>query len=76
MTELRDIDEAKTITILSDQAVFYAVTKKNVFKAAERQDTAAFTFNNRYLAETFQGILPDTEAAGVSTAGEQQFNIL
>ena len=76
LTKLGDIDRAKTITILSDQAVFHAVTKKDVFKAAERHNTVAFTFNNRYLAETFQGILPDTGAVGVSTAGEQQFNAL
>ena len=76
LTELGDINRAKTITILSNQAVFHAVTKKDVFKAAERHDTAAFTFNNRYSAETFQGILSDTGAAGVSTAGEQQFNVL
>ena len=32
-----------------------------------------FYFRDRYSSETFQGIMPDTGAAGVSTAGEQQF---
>ena len=29
-----------------------------------------FSFNDRYSANVFYGIMPDTKAAGVSTAGE------
>jgi hypothetical protein len=32
-----------------------------------------FTLNNRYSSDTFQGIIPDTRASGVSSAGEPQF---
>ena len=31
-----------------------------------------FFFNNKYLANIFYSIMPDTGAAGVSTAGEPQ----
>lgn len=41
----------------------------------ELEDTTQFTLQERYT-EVFQGILPDTGAASVSTAGEPQFNAL
>jgi len=30
----------------------------------------AFSFNNKYSANIFYSIIPDTKAVGVSTAGE------
>lgn len=38
--------------------------------------TASYTFQNRYSETQFQGIMPDTGAAGVSTAGFAQFKAL
>ena len=34
---------------------------------------SVFTFNSRYSSETFQGIMPDTGASGISTAGYPQY---
>ena len=37
---------------------------------------AAYTFNTRYGENVFQGIIPDTGAAGISTAGKTQVKAL
>ena len=36
------------------------------------KESSAFSFNNRYSANVFYGIILDIGAAGVSTAGEPQ----
>lgn len=36
-------------------------------------ETESFTFEGRYSEHVFQGIMPDTGAAGISTAGRPQF---
>ena len=61
----------RTIAILQDQAVFHAITGEDVSKEPT-QESSTFTLD-RYSSETFQGIMPDTGAAGVSTAGHPQF---
>ncbi len=58
ITELRDINRRETVEILANQAVFYAVTKIDVFKSTDKQtgnllgEYSAFTLN-RYSSETF-----------------------
>jgi len=42
--------------------------KLDIFNKLKK--SSAFSFNNRYLANIFYSIMPDTRAAGVSTAGE------
>jgi len=34
------------------------------------KESSIFSFNDRYSANVFYGIMPDTGAAGVSTVGE------
>jgi len=52
-----------------------------VFKSTDKQtgnllgEYSAFTLD-RYSSEIFQGIMPNSGAAGVSTAGEPQFQAL
>ncbi len=81
ITELGDINGRETVEILANQAVFHAVTKTDVFKSTDKQtgnlpgEYSAFTLD-RYSSEIFQGIMPDSGAAGVSTAGEPQFQAL
>ena len=41
-----------------------------------KEETHLFTFDARYGADLFQGIMPDTGAAGVSTAGKTQVTAL
>ena len=48
-----------------------SLTKTDVFRLP--LESSAFAFNNRYSSEIFQGIMPDSGAAGVSTAGQPQF---
>jgi len=50
--------------------MLYFITKLDIFN--EPKESSAFSFNNRYLANVFYGIMPDTGAAGVSIAGEPQ----
>ena len=48
--------------------MFYSITKLDVFN--ELKESSAFLFNDRYLANIFYSIMPDTKAAGIFTAGE------
>ncbi|KAF6807096.1 hypothetical protein CPLU01_15834 [Colletotrichum plurivorum] len=56
---------------LADQSVFHQLTKADLEDQAAKENAAVFTLD-RYSAEVFQGILPDTGAAGFSTAGYPQ----
>ena len=48
--------------------MFYFITKSDIFN--ELKESSTFSFNNRYLANIFYGIILDTGAAGVFTARE------
>ena len=80
-TSFGSIDGVSVVSALNDQSVHHAVTKVDVFdpsggsSAPESRNGEIFTFD-RYGDQVFQGIMPDTGAAGVSTAGEPQFQAL
>ena len=74
LTELGQVDGLKTVSVLQDQTVAHIVTRNDMFQ--HPYETSAFTFEGRYSSETFQGIMPDTGAAGISTAGEPQLQAL
>jgi hypothetical protein len=63
--------------ILSNQSAFHSITKTDVFNEKSNPDEpySAFVLD-RYSSEIFQGIMPDSGAAGVSTAGEPQVTAL
>jgi hypothetical protein len=46
--------------------MFHSITKSDVFN--KLKESFIFSFNNRYSANIFYGIILDTRAAGVSTA--------
>ena len=48
--------------------MFYSIIKLDVFN--KLKESSIFLFNNKYLANVFYGIMPDTKAIGVFTAGE------
>jgi hypothetical protein len=66
VTKLKEINKPKTIAILNNYSVFYSLIKTNVFNLLA--EPSIFTFNSQYSSKTFQGIMPDSRAAGVSTA--------
>ena len=68
LTELSEVDGIQTIIILSDQFIFYSITKLDIFN--ELKESFIFSFNNRYSVNVFHGIMPDIGAVGVSTVGE------
>jgi hypothetical protein len=70
ITELGEVNGLETVAILNDHSVFHSFTKTDVFKLPA--ESSAFTFDDRYSSEIFQGIMPDSGAAGVSTAGQPQ----
>jgi len=67
------LDQKETLTILRDQATRHLLTKEDIFAAPHSIEDEAFTLSSRYSDSAFQGIMPDTGAAGVSTAGKPQF---
>ncbi|KAJ5904893.1 uncharacterized protein N7473_001809 [Penicillium subrubescens] len=77
-TELGEVDGIRMISILNDQSAYHFFTKDDIFqqRQANGQAIEVFTLDNRYSADTFQGIMPDTGASGVSSAGEPQFKAL
>jgi hypothetical protein len=68
VTELKEINRPETVAILNNYSVFYSLTKTNVFNLPAKP--SAFTFDSQYFSETFQGIMPNSRAAGVSMAGQ------
>ena len=77
-TEFGEVNGTQTVAILNDQSAWHAVTGEDIFKASPLQllETSVFTFEDRYSSEVFQGIMSDSGAAGVSTAGQSQFQAL
>lgn len=83
--EFGSVNPYEIIQHLNNQSTLHAVSKQEIFKSI-RQQTSSFdqqTLNNevfkqeisissRYSDAEFQGIMPNTGAAGVSTAGEPQ----
>jgi hypothetical protein len=73
VTELGEINGIQTVFILNDHSVYYIFTRDNMFKLSSTHNlliSSAFIFNNRYSSYEFQGIMLDSEAAGISLAGE------
>ena len=68
------MDGLKTVSLLQDQTVAHILTRDDVFQ--HPYETSAFTFKGRYSSETFQGIMPDTRAARISTVREPQLQAL
>ena len=48
--------------------MFHFIIKSDIFN--ELKKSSIFSFNNKYLANIFYGIIPDTKAIGVSTVGK------
>ena len=67
-TKYSEVNGTQTITVLNDQFTLYSIIKLNIFN--KLKESSAFSFNNRYLANIFYSIIPDTRAAGVLTVGE------
>ena len=73
-TDFGAVDGTQTVAILNDQSMFHSVTKSDVFN--EPRESSAFSFDQRYSENVFCGIMPDTGAADVSTAGKAQVRAL
>lgn len=72
LTEFGEINGFKAMPILNDQSVRHEITRSDVFTNSYN----IFTVNRRYSSDAFQGIMPDSGAAGISTAGEPQVEAL
>jgi hypothetical protein len=62
--------------MLNNAAAMHGFTGVDLYNQQAQEKSHLFTFYSRYDANTFQGIMPDTDAAGVSTAGEPQVKAL
>ena len=68
-----DEDHQHAVKYLTNQAFLHKMTGEDVYTATTGQPASQFLIENRYATEIFQGIIPDTGAANVSTAGKQQY---
>ena len=68
-TEFGEVNGTQTVAILNDQSAQHAITSEDIFKASLLQlpETLVFTFKDRYSSAVFQGIMPDSGAAGILT---------
>ncbi|KAF1350556.1 hypothetical protein EJ07DRAFT_169093 [Lizonia empirigonia] len=67
------IDRQALTINLNDAAATHAITGIDPYASETAKEAPhMFTFDHRYGAHCFQGIMPDTGAAGVSTAGKTQ----
>ena len=57
-------------------SMIHSITGSDVFNEPTENTTDTFSFDDRYAVNSFQGIMPDTGAAGVSTAVEAQVQAL
>jgi hypothetical protein len=48
--------------------MFYFIIKLDIFN--KLKESSVFSFNNKYLANVFYSIIPDTRAIRVSIVGE------
>jgi hypothetical protein len=66
-----------TIILLDNAAAAHGITGIDPFEERKpREESHLFVFYSRYDGNIFQGIMPDTGAAGISTAGEPQMRAL
>jgi hypothetical protein len=76
LTDFGEINGTQAISILNDQSAYHMFTKDDVFESSDKQaqlpTSSTFTLDNRYSSYEFHGIMPDSGAAGISSAGEQQ----
>ncbi|KAF7578000.1 hypothetical protein PtrM4_022400 [Pyrenophora tritici-repentis] len=72
------VDGGTMVRNLNNAAALHAITKIDPYAGNDiaKEASHLFTLDHRYGREQFQGIMPDTGAAGVSTAGKQQVTAL
>jgi hypothetical protein len=73
ITELGEINSIQTVSILNNHSVYHVFTRDDMFKLSSTHNpliSFTFTFDNRYSLYEFQGIMPDSRAAGISLAGK------
>ena len=71
------VDAYKVTTLLADAAVLHGLTKQDPFTEQQQElYTMNYMPESRYSTSTFHGIMPDSGAAGLSTAGHPQYQAL
>ncbi|XMA18103.1 hypothetical protein WAI453_010894 [Rhynchosporium graminicola] len=75
VTEFGQINALQAIETLANNSAYYAFTKDDKFgvEPTSLSPSETFIFTDRYSSGRFQGIMPDTGASGISSAGEAQF---
>lgn len=69
------VNEPKAIQVLNEESVRHAFSRQDQMRSSSYEGEA-FVVEDRYLTEVFQGIMLDSGAAGISTAGKQQVQAL
>ncbi|XMA09892.1 hypothetical protein WAI453_002683 [Rhynchosporium graminicola] len=75
VTEFGQIDALQAMETLANNSAYHAFTKDDKFgvEPTSLSPSETFIFTDRYSSGRFQGIMPDTGASGISSAGEAQF---
>jgi hypothetical protein len=71
ITELGEVNGIKMVAVLNDYLAYHAFTRDSGQLQTEPKEYTVFTLD-RYVSSEFHGIMPDSGAARISSAGEQQ----
>jgi hypothetical protein len=72
LMEFGEINSIEAVIFLNNQSILYIIIKINIFNEPKGVFISIFTFDSRYSSITFQGIILDNRAAGVSIIGLPQ----
>jgi len=67
-TKYGEVNGIQTVAVLNNQSILHFIMKLDIFNKPKK--SSIFSFNNRYSANVFYSIMPDTKAVGVSIVGE------
>jgi hypothetical protein len=66
-------EEELAVQWLTDAAFLHHVTGEDVYHRVPQVPSSMFLIEDRYTRQLYQGILPDSGAANMSTVGKEQF---
>jgi len=67
-TKYSEVDSIQTITVLNNQSTLHSIIKLDIFN--KLKESSVFSFNDKYSANVFYSIIPDTKAAEVFIVGK------
>jgi hypothetical protein len=75
LTEYGEVNGPEAIELLADETTKHVLSRYDPMTLSDDKNES-FIMNDRYSSKVFHGIIPDSGAAGISTAGKPQVQAL